>query len=226
MTRIFRAAGVAAACAALSATATLAAPGAPAQIQGEAVQGQAVQGQAIVGQAQPAAIGNAFAGLFRSAVAAIAGSRTAAEPIAAPLPVPTLDQLVSRFATGAASDREQDCLASAVYFESRGEPIEGQLAVAQVVINRAASGRYPVDLCDVITQHAQFSFVRHGRMPMADRASEAWRKAVAIAHIAHDKLALAELPSGVLWYHADYVSPSWGKRLTRQARIGLHIFYS
>jgi spore germination cell wall hydrolase CwlJ-like protein len=61
---------------------------------------------------------------------------------------------------------------------------------------------------------------------MADRASEAWRKAVAIAHIAHEKLTQAELPSSVLWYHADYVAPSWGKRLTRQTQIGLHIFYS
>jgi spore germination cell wall hydrolase CwlJ-like protein len=61
---------------------------------------------------------------------------------------------------------------------------------------------------------------------MADRASEAWRKAVAIAHIAEDKLTQAEVPAGVLWYHATYVSPSWGKRLTRETQIGLHIFYS
>jgi hypothetical protein len=216
MTRIFRAAGVAAACAALSATPTLAAPGAPAQIQGVIAPGQA----------QPGTGENDFSGLFRSAVAAITGSGAAAEPAPAPAPLPTLGELVSRFATDAAADREQDCLASAVYFESRGEPIEGQLAVAQVVINRAASGRYPTDLCGVITQHAQFSFVRNGHMPMADRASEAWRKAVAIAHIAHEKLTQAELPSSVLWYHADYVAPSWGKRLTRQAQIGLHIFYS
>jgi spore germination cell wall hydrolase CwlJ-like protein len=212
MTRIFRAAGVAAACAALSATATIAAPSAPAQAPSAA-------------NAAPATSEGLFAGLFRGAAAALTGSRPAAEATAT-APAPTLDQLVSKFETDAADDREQDCLASAVYFESRGEPIEGQLAVAQVVINRAVSGRYPPDLCDVITQHAQFSFVRHGRMPMADRASEAWRKAVAIAHIAHDRLVQAELPSGVLWYHATYVAPSWGKRLTRETQIGLHIFYS
>jgi hypothetical protein len=210
MTRIFRAAGVAAACAALSATATIAAPSAPAQAPSAA-------------NAAPGTSEGLFAGLFRSAAAALTGSRPAPE---AEAPAPTLDQLVSKLETQAADDREQDCLASAVYFESRGEPIEGQLAVAQVVINRAASGRFPVDLCDVITQHAQFSFVRHGRMPMADRASEAWRKAVAIAHIAHDRLVQAQLPSGVLWYHATYVSPSWGKRLNRETQIGLHIFYS
>jgi spore germination cell wall hydrolase CwlJ-like protein len=214
MTRIFRAAGVAAACAALSATATVAAPSAPAQSPNAA--------------AASAAGENPFASLFRGAVAAIAGHADVApapETLAS-APVLTLDQLVSKFAADVATDPEQDCLASAVYFESRGEPIEGQLAVAQVVINRSVSGRYPPDLCGVITQHAQFSFVSHGRIPMADRASEAWRKAVAIAHIAEDKLAQAEVSQDVLWYHATYVAPSWGKRLTRQAQIGLHIFYS
>jgi spore germination cell wall hydrolase CwlJ-like protein len=211
MTRTFRAAGLAAACAALSATATIAAPNAlPQDLTASAQSRQADAGL--------------FAGLFRSAVALFGGGQTAAVPAAAPLP--TLGELVSKFETDGTADREQDCLASAVYFESRGEPIEGQLAVADVVMNRAASGHYPTDLCDVITQPAQFSFVHHGRMPMADRASEAWRKAVAIAHIAEDKLAQAEVASSVLWYHATYVSPSWSKRLTRETQIGLHIFYS
>jgi N-acetylmuramoyl-L-alanine amidase len=213
MTRIFRAAGVAAACAALSATATIAAPSVPAQNLSQASQSQTA--------------GYSFAGLFRSAFAALVGTSTPAMPaVAAPEPAPTLAQLIEKFETDATSDQEQDCLASAVYFESRGEPIEGQLAVANVVLNRAASGRYPPDVCAIITQHAQFSFVQHGRIPMADRASEAWRKAVAVAHIAHDKLAQAEVPADVLWYHATYVAPSWGKRLTRETQIGLHIFYS
>jgi spore germination cell wall hydrolase CwlJ-like protein len=209
MTRIFRAAGVAAACAALSATATIAAPTAPTQ----------------AAQAQPNADEGLFAGLYKSAVAIFTGTHQEISA-AMPAPMPTLADLVSKFETDIANDREQDCLASAVYFESRGEPIEGQLAVANVVLNRAASGRFSPDLCDVITQHAQFSFVRRGRIPMADRASEAWRKAVAIAHIAEDKLAQAQVPASVLWYHATYVSPGWGKRLTREAQIGLHIFYS
>jgi spore germination cell wall hydrolase CwlJ-like protein len=182
-----------------------------------------IQAQAASGQTQDQGEG-LFEGLFRSAYAAIVGNQTEAAP--APAPAPTLGELVSKLETDVAADPEQDCLASAVYFESRGEPIEGQLAVANVVLNRAASGRYSPDLCGVITQHAQFSFVRDGRIPMADRASEAWRKAVAIAHIAEDKLTQAEVPAGVLWYHATYVSPSWGKRLTRETQIGLHIFYS
>jgi spore germination cell wall hydrolase CwlJ-like protein len=137
----------------------------------------------------------------------------------------SLDEQVVAYGRVETDNEEQDCLANAVYFEARGEPIEGQLAVAEVVLNRASSGRYPTDLCAVITQKAQFSFIRRGRFPSADRSSEAWKKAVAIASIARQKLA-ANLPSSVLWYHATYVSPKWGKRLTRQTQIGLHIFYS
>jgi hypothetical protein len=123
------------------------------------------------------------------------------------------------------ADREQDCLANAVYFEARGEPLEGQLAVAEVVLNRANSGRYPGTICAVVTQPAQFSFVRRGIIPQADRASEAWRRAVAVARIAQNR-AMRLLPDNVLWYHANYVSPSWGRRLARNTQIGLHIFYS
>src|SRR3569623_107391 len=80
------------------------------------------------------------------------------------------------------------CLAQAVYFESRGEPSEGQLAVAEVVINRAKSDLYPDSYCDVIRQPAQFSFVHHGRIPAADASSAAWQRAVAIAEIAQQNL--------------------------------------
>ena len=134
--------------------------------------------------------------------------------------------LVDKYSAGVPLDEQANCLATAVYFEARGETLDGQLAVARVVMNRAASGKYPPDWCSVVKQHAQFSFVHNGRIPMADRASEAWRKAVAIAHIAEDKLAQADVSQDVLWYHATYVAPSWGKRLTRQTQIGLHIFYS
>jgi len=127
--------------------------------------------------------------------------------------------------SGAAMDSETECLANAVYFEARSEPIEGQLAVAEVVLNRAASGKYPRTICRVVTQPAQFSFIRAGRFPKADRRSEAWRTASAIADIAKDELA-DELAPNILWYHATYVSPSWGKRLRRETQIGAHIFYS
>ena len=136
-----------------------------------------------------------------------------------------LGALVQSYAGISTNGREQDCLANAVYFEARGEPVEGQLAVAEVVLNRTRSGRYPSTICEVVTQPWQFSFVRNGIIPAADRSSESWRKAVAIARIA-EAGAQRLLPRDVLWYHADYVNPSWGRRLARNTKIGLHIFYS
>ena len=121
-------------------------------------------------------------------------------------------------------DEEANCLATAVYFESKGEPLEGQLAVAQVVLNRAASGRYPASLCAVVKQHAQFSFVRDGNFPSIDVGCNAWRRAQAIARIATKRL-VASLPSDVLWYHADYVAPHWRQALVKVEKIGAHIFY-
>ena len=136
-----------------------------------------------------------------------------------------LGALVQSYAGISTDGREQDCLANAVYFEARGEPVEGQLAVAEVVLNRTRSGRYPSTICEVVTQPWQFSFVRNGIIPAADRSSDSWRKAVAIARIA-EAGAQRLLPRDVLWYHADYVNPSWGRRLARNTKIGLHIFYS
>ena len=238
MNRTVRAAGLAAAAVAFAATATFSAP----SIAGEAAltpeihfsaHGEASLedvDQALNGVEAEVAPGKAetekksvFAQLWSHAVTAIVGEPREDEK--APR-IRSLDELVTAYAEVNTADREQDCLANAVYFEARGEPIEGQLAVAEVVLNRASSGKYPTDICGVVTQPWQFSFVNAtGRIPAADRSSEAWRKSVAIARIARDKIA-DTLPSNVLWYHADYVAPSWGKRLSRQAKIGLHIFYS
>lgn len=171
---------------------------------------------AVPASAAPAA--NRFASLYPQAPA------SAPVPVVAP-PRPPLTRLVADEARVEVADREQDCLANAVYFEARGESLEGQLAVAEVVLNRARSGRYPTTICAVVVQPAQFSFVRRGVIPAADRACEAWRRAVAIARIAQAG-ERRMLPNDVLWYHARYVSPGWGRRLERSAEIGLHIFYS
>src|SRR3546814_4388492 len=77
------------------------------------------------------------------------------------------------------------CLAGAVYFESKGESLEGQLAVARVIINRARSGRFADSLCGVIYQPGQFSFVRGNGMPSIRLGSESWREAVAIRSEEH-----------------------------------------
>ena len=136
-----------------------------------------------------------------------------------------LDEQVAAYERVETDNQEQDCLASAVYFEARGESLEGQLAVAEVVMNRAASGRYPSTICGVVEQPWQFSFVNAtGRIPNANRDSVAWSRAVAIARIAQEGVT-DQLSSDCLWYHADYVSPSWGRRLNRVTKIGLHIFY-
>jgi len=132
--------------------------------------------------------------------------------------------LVDKFATNAALDQETNCLATAVYFEARGESLEGQLAVARVVMNRAASGRYPPDWCGVVKQPAQFSFVRHGEFPYVDTNCDAWRKAEAIAELAAANI-VPSLSPDVLWYHADYVAPSWRRNLQEVQQIGAHIFY-
>jgi spore germination cell wall hydrolase CwlJ-like protein len=136
-----------------------------------------------------------------------------------------LDRLVDTYTAASELDEAGLCLAKAVYFEARGESLEGQLAVAKVVLNRAGSGVYPATVCEVVTQKSQFSFIRRGRFPTPDTGSESWRKAVAIARIAQDGLA-SSVPGNVLWYHADYVSPPWGKWHTQVTRIGTHIFYS
>ena len=132
--------------------------------------------------------------------------------------------LVDRYSTGAALNEEENCLATAVYFEARGETLEGQLAVARVVMNRAASGRYPSSWCATVKQPAQFSFVRNGQFPAVDANCDAWRKAQGIARLAVAN-AVPSLSNDVLWYHANYVAPSWGRRLTRVSQIGAHIFY-
>jgi len=133
-----------------------------------------------------------------------------------------LEDLVARHAGADTSDEQFACLASAVYFESRGEPLEGQLAVAEVILNRVRSGRFRDTICSVVTQPSQFSFVRRGLIPQAPRHSAAWQRAVAIAHIALNDLHDVTGEES-LFFHATYVNPRWGR--PRIARIGNHIFY-
>jgi hypothetical protein len=137
-----------------------------------------------------------------------------------------LNALVDRYSAGAPLDAQAACLATADYFEARGESLEGQLAVAHVVMNRAASGKYPTSWCGVVKQPWQFSFVnpRTGYMPSVDQDSQSWRNALGVTRLAVAN-AVPSLPTDCLWYHADYVAPSWGKRLSKVQKIGAHIFY-
>lgn len=136
----------------------------------------------------------------------------------------SLRQLVALIDSGEIMSREIMCLAQAVYFESRGEPLAGQLAVARVVVNRADSSTFPDDYCAVVTQRAQFSFVRAGRIPSPNRSSAAWARARAIARIAHGDLWESAVDDS-LYFHATHVRPGWSRRLARRAQIDNHIFY-
>jgi N-acetylmuramoyl-L-alanine amidase len=121
----------------------------------------------------------------------------------------------------AASNDSLQCLAGAVYFESKGEPLAGQLAVAEVIINRAKSGRFPADVCDVVTQRGQFSFVRGGHIPTIT-AGKAYRTAIAVAKVALASAWNSPAPKA-LFFNTPNRAP--GGRLTKIAAIGNHIFY-
>jgi spore germination cell wall hydrolase CwlJ-like protein len=119
-------------------------------------------------------------------------------------------------------DKEASCLAGAVYFESKGESLAGQLAVAKVVMARAKSGRFASTLCGVVFQKSQFSFVRGGQMPFIDKSGANWKKAVAISKIALNDGWKSSV-EGALFFHAKYVSPGW--KLKRIGSVDQHVFY-
>jgi hypothetical protein len=126
--------------------------------------------------------------------------------------------------------KAEKCLANAVYFEARSEPVRGQIAVAQVVMNRAFSGFYPNDVCGVVYQNAhrrlacQFTFACDG-IPDVVNDQESWERAKRISRETLDgKLWLPEIGKST-HYHASYVSPYWVRAMKKHAKIGLHHFY-
>ena len=122
-----------------------------------------------------------------------------------------------------AGSRELECLATGIYFESKSEPLAGQLAVGQVIANRADSGgRFPSTYCGVLFQRGQFSFVHGGSLPHVAHSNRQWQTAVAIAKIVDQHLK--DSPVGnALFFHARYVSPGW--HLKKVASIGNHVFF-
>ncbi len=131
---------------------------------------------------------------------------------------------------GAAYAKAERCLANAIYFEARSEPVRGQMAVAQVVLNRVFSGVYPDDVCSVVYQNAhrrlacQFTFACDGKSKaITDR--HAWARAMRIARQTLDgQIYLPEVGKST-HYHATYVSPTWARTMHRLVRHGLHNFY-
>lgn len=123
---------------------------------------------------------------------------------------------------GTVADEHLRCLAGAVYFESQGEPLAGQLGVARVIINRIRSGRFASDVCGVILQRGQFGFVRGGAIPAINEARPAYRTAVAVAKVALSEAWTISAASEALYFNGVRARRVGGRRV---AVIGGHAFY-
>lgn len=126
--------------------------------------------------------------------------------------------------------QEIECLALTIYFEARGEPDEGKIAVGHVVMNRASNPLFPSEVCQVVQQSSekypllcQFSWWCDGRSDQP-RDSQSWEKSKAFARLVYWHYSL-DPTNGALWYHAEYVKPKWRRNLARGPKIGQHIFY-
>jgi len=125
--------------------------------------------------------------------------------------------------------RQQNCLAEAVYFEARGENLSGQMAVAEVVLNRVRHRAYPDNICGVVYQGSeratgcQFSFACDGSTDRAPRG-RAWRQSQLVAK--HAMLGFApQVTRSATHFHTASVNPRWSSSLVQTRRIGYHIFY-
>lgn len=145
------------------------------------------------------------------------------EPQEAVDPKADLATLVAELRSSDPGDRQMECLAAGIYFEAKSEPLAGQLAVGDVIVNRANSGgRFPSSYCGVLFQRGQFSFVRGKSWPHINKSGKQWRTAVAIAKIV-DRNLKDSVVGKALFFHAKRVRPGW--RLKRVASVGNHIFY-
>ncbi|WIY53012.1 cell wall hydrolase [Devosia sp. YIM 151766] len=134
------------------------------------------------------------------------------------------------------ANAERDCLAQAIYHEARGESAKGQLAVANVIVNRARSSKFPDSLCGVIYQNAnrglyrcQFTFACDGRNDTPGER-RAWASSKELAKQVYAEFATGKeigvLPGSALYYHTRAVAPSWSHTYSRVAAVDSHIFYS
>ena len=127
------------------------------------------------------------------------------------------------------SDKQMSCLAEALYFEARGEPIKGQLAVGEVILNRVEDTRYPGSICKVVNQGTgrrfacQFTYTCDGKLETVQERKpyEIALKIAKILMTTHDR----KLTRGSTHYHSNYVNPKWSKKFERVAKFGRHIFY-
>ncbi len=126
--------------------------------------------------------------------------------------------------------KEQRCLAEAIYFEARGEPLSGQAAVAQVVLNRVKNPAYPATICKVVYQNrtrrnsCQFSFACDGK-PDRISAKEPWVVAQRLAREIITGKHMSKKVGASTHYHATYVRPRWARKMKRLGKVGRHVFY-
>jgi spore germination cell wall hydrolase CwlJ-like protein len=151
-----------------------------------------------------------------------APARAAPLPDRQPVTPASLRQLVALHAASARPVSPQTaCMARTVYLEASNQTLRGQLAVAQVIVNRMRSSAYPKSACEVVDQPGQFAQADGDQDPAG---SKRWRTAVAIARIAQDS-RVPQVAPGAKFFHATYVNPSWSQTHERIAQIGDHVFY-
>jgi len=123
-------------------------------------------------------------------------------------------------------DEQWQCLTEALYFEARGESLEGQIAVAEVILNRVDSPLYPRTVCGVVKQRGgggcQFSYVCDGRTKMREKGAADLAGRIARAMLDGAPRVLTD---GATHFHTRGVKPSWSKRFAKTASIGSHLFY-
>jgi hypothetical protein len=126
---------------------------------------------------------------------------------------------------------EQRCLAEAMYYEARGEGVDGEKAIAEVVFHRMRASGYPHSICGVVYQRGasgrgcQFSFTCNGEMDTA-KTSSAWSRAKHLAgRILTGLVQLGDMTEDAIAFHAVAVQPGWGDHLIRTIQIGNHVFY-
>lgn len=120
---------------------------------------------------------------------------------------------------------EAECLASTIYHEARGEPVQGQIAVAGVVIKRTRTPGFRKSICAVVRQPGQFSFVRQGLIPRPKSGDQSWRASIRLANMLMAGQLKSPTPEAI-YFHSNSVAPSWAVAATPEAVIGAHSFYS
>jgi spore germination cell wall hydrolase CwlJ-like protein len=156
--------------------------------------------------------------------------RLPAPDLSGPVPAPAMtDGLTEAWLMAQPApegDAEWQCLTEALYFEARGESLEGQIAVAEVILNRVDSPLYPRTVCAVVKQRGgggcQFSYVCRGKVKMRETAAADLAGRIARAMLDGAPRVLTE---GATHFHVRGIRPGWSKRFARTAAIGAHLFY-